>query len=107
MRLAETGATVGVGDRNRDSADEVARRLVDRFGGSHIPIELDITETESLRVAADAARRSMGGLEIWINNAGIFPASGPVLDITDEFVDHLLVTNVRGRSPPHGKPHGL
>jgi NAD(P)-dependent dehydrogenase (short-subunit alcohol dehydrogenase family) len=96
MRLAETGATVGVGDRNLKLAGEVARKLVDRFGGSHMPIELDITETESLRAAIHAVRRSMGGLEIWINNAGIFPASGPVLDITDEFVDHLLLTNVRG-----------
>ena len=38
----------------------------------------------------------LGGLEIWVNNAAIFPATGPAIEATDEFIDRMLTVNVRG-----------
>ena len=36
-----------------------------------------------------------GGLHVCVNNAGIFPTTGSMLDATDEFVDRMLDVNVR------------
>jgi len=57
---------------------------------------LDIADTASLAAAADLAVAELGGLEIWVNNAGIFPTSGPALDVDDAFLDRMLQLNVRG-----------
>ena len=42
------------------------------------------------------ALAELGGLDIWVNNAGIFPTTGPAIDADDEFVDRMLHVNVRG-----------
>ena len=57
---------------------------------------LDIADTSSLAAAADAAVAELGGLEIWVNNAGIFPTTGPAIDVDDAFLDRMLQVNVRG-----------
>ena len=44
---------------------------------------LDVSDSASLAAAADLAVAELGGLEIWVNNAGIFPATGPAVDVDD------------------------
>jgi len=39
---------------------------------------------------------SFGSIDIWVNNAGIFPTTGPAIDAADSFIDRLLEVNVRG-----------
>ena len=50
----------------------------------------------TLAAAADLAVRELGRLDIWVNNAGIFPTTGPAIEATDEFIDRLLQVNTRG-----------
>ena len=59
-------------------------------------MRLDVGDTASLAAAADMALAELGGLDIWVNNAGIFPTTGPAIDADDEFVDRMLHVNVRG-----------
>jgi len=78
-RLAEAGAEVTIGDV------EVGA------GGQRC----DITEPAEVAAALDVACGDAGSLDILINNAGIFPTTGPMLDATDEFVHRMLDVNVR------------
>ncbi|MET0323730.1 MAG: glucose 1-dehydrogenase [Ilumatobacteraceae bacterium] len=94
-RLAEAGADVVAGDLDEDAAAGVARDA-DPSGGRVLACGLDIGDTTSLIAAADLAVTAFGGLEIWVNNAGIFPTSGPALDVDDAFLDRMLQLNVRG-----------
>ena len=55
----------------------------------------DITEPAALAAGLDAACNEAGSLHILINNAGIFPTTGPMLHATDEFVHRMLDVNVR------------
>ncbi len=68
-----------------------ARRAVALIGCA-----LDVSDTASLAAAADLAVAELGGLEIWVNNAAIFPTTGPAVDADDAFVDRMLHVNVRG-----------
>lgn len=78
-RLVEAGADVTIGD------------LEVGTGGQ----QCDITEPAELAAALDVACGDAGSLDILINNAGIFPTTGPMLDATDEFVHRMLDVNVR------------
>lgn len=88
-RLAEAGATVTIAD-----LDESARDTADRVGGSFA--RCDITDPEQLRNAFDVASGEPG-LDIVVNNAGIFPTTGPIAGVADEFVDRMLDVNVRAQ----------
>ena len=94
-RLAEAGADVIAGDLDGDAAADVAGNA-DPAGGRVLGCRLDIADTASLAAAADMAVAELGGLEIWVNNAGIFPTTGPALDVDDAFLDRMLQVNVRG-----------
>ena len=94
-RLAEAGAEVVAGDIDAAAVDDLARELTE--GGQQvIGCRLDIADSASLAAAADMAVDMFGGLDIWVNNAGIFPTTGPAIDADDDFVDRMLTVNVRG-----------
>jgi NAD(P)-dependent dehydrogenase (short-subunit alcohol dehydrogenase family) len=88
-RLIEAGATVTVGDLDGDSEQRVIE-----MGASFV--SCDITDAGQLSAAVDVASGTEG-LDILINNAGIFPTTGPMLDATDEFVRRMLDVNVRAQ----------
>ena len=56
----------------------------------------DITSTPDLVAVAEAAVAG-GGIDIWVNNAGIYPTTGPVLKVTDEFLFHMFDVNIRAQ----------
>ena len=95
-RLAEAGADVVVGDIDLPAAVAVAAEVADESGRRVVPWPLDVMDTATLAAAAEHAVAELGGLHIWVNNAAIFPATGPAIDATDEFVDRMLLVNVRG-----------
>jgi NAD(P)-dependent dehydrogenase (short-subunit alcohol dehydrogenase family) len=94
-RLTEAGAAVVAGDLDGEAAEAVAQAAA-AAGGRAIGCALDVADTESLAAAADLAVAEFGGLDIWVNNAGIFPTTGPAVDADDAFVDRMLHVNVRG-----------
>lgn len=89
QRLVEAGAHVTIADMDPAGADTAAA-----MGAEFVPC--DITDAEQLEAAVDAAAGN-DGLDILINNAGIYPTTGPVAKVTDEFVDHMLDVNVRAQ----------
>jgi len=95
-RLAEAGADVIIGDLDVAGAESVAAEIARVHGRWAAGVHLDVTDSGSLAGAADLAMRERGRLDVWVNNAGIFPTTGPAIDATDEFVDRMLVVNVRG-----------
>lgn len=87
-RLVEAGATVTVGDIDATSAAEV------ESGGARF-VRCDITSPDDVDAAVRAAAGDDDRLDIVVNNAGIFPTTGPMLDASDDFVSRMLDVNVR------------
>ena len=92
-RLVEAGAGVIAGDVDLAGVETLA---AEGLGGRVVPVALDVVDTPSLERAGDRAISEFGSLDIWINNAGIFPTTGPAIDADDEFIDRMLVVNARG-----------
>jgi NAD(P)-dependent dehydrogenase (short-subunit alcohol dehydrogenase family) len=94
-RLAEAGAAVMIGDLNAAAARDAAQLIAEEQHAATLGYGLDVKDSASIAVLADRAVQEMGGLDIWVNNAGIYP-SAPLLEMTDEEWDRVLSVNLRG-----------
>ncbi|GAA2869051.1 3-oxoacyl-ACP reductase FabG [Streptosporangium fragile] len=94
-RLAEAGADLLIGDIDEELAVSAAKQIADSHGVRAIGVAMDVADAGSVAAAADRAVAELGGLEIWVNNAGIFP-SVPLLEMTDETWDRVFAVNARG-----------
>lgn len=90
-RLAEAGASVVVADVDEVAAGETATMV----GARATAFRADVREPGSMRALADHVLRTAGRLDVWVNAAGIYPAT-PVLDLDDDAWDEVLEVNLRG-----------
>ncbi len=94
-RLAEAGASLVIGDTDEMGAQSRAEEIGGRFGVPAFATPLDAAHSSSIAETADFAVQHLGGIDIWVNNAGVYPST-PVLETTDEEWDWVLDTNLRG-----------
>ncbi|SEQ40540.1 SDR family oxidoreductase [Arthrobacter sp. OV608] len=95
LRLAEAGANILIGDLNADRAQAAADDIAARFPVRALGAAMDVADSESVRAAAASAVEELGGIDIWVNNAGIFP-SVPVLETPDGTWEQVFAVNTRG-----------
>lgn len=94
-RLAEAGAFVAIADLDAATAAFVAGELAQRHGVPTVGVAMDVSDSASVTEATDAVVDALGGVDIWVNNAGVFPSAG-VLEMSDEQWDHVFAVNTRG-----------
>ena len=96
LRLAEAGADVAIADIDDALARAAASDIASRFG-TRVVGRAD--GRDGCRVRArrrpSQAVAEFGGLDIWVNNAGVFP-SIPVLDTDDAAWEQVFAVNTRG-----------
>lgn len=94
-RLAEAGANVLIGDVEGDRASSAAADLNASKPGRVLGVRMDVADTSSIIAAVELATKEFGGIDIWVNNAGIFPST-ELLQMTDELWDKVFAINARG-----------
>jgi 3-oxoacyl-[acyl-carrier protein] reductase len=85
LLLAECGADVGIGYRSRQNeAADVVQRLAG-LGVRAFAHAADLSSLAGTTSLFDRAEREFGGLDIFVGNAGIWPAHDvPLQEMTDE-----------------------
>ncbi len=91
QRLAEAGAAVLVADIDADAAAAAAAELP----GDALALALDVRDPDAMAAAAAHAAEAFGSLDVWVNNAGIFPPAHPLRASKEEF-ERILEINVTG-----------
>lgn len=76
------GASLGLIARSAEALEEV-RAEVARFGGRALVIPADVADADALFAAADAVERTLGPIEVWVNNAMV-TVFGRVRDLSPE-----------------------
>jgi 2-deoxy-D-gluconate 3-dehydrogenase len=94
FRLAEAGAGLMIADINPEAAGQTADQIKAK-GGKAQTILADASSEEDAEMTVKAAVEAFGGVDILINNAGIFPHA-PALEITKEMWDKVLDINLKG-----------
>jgi NAD(P)-dependent dehydrogenase (short-subunit alcohol dehydrogenase family) len=95
LAFAREGASVVVADIAADGLEETAR-LIGQAGGQALAVTCDVSRSEDVRAALDAAVERFGRLDIAFNNAGIEQAIKPAHEVTDDEWDRLVAVNLRG-----------
>ncbi|MDA8049354.1 MAG: SDR family NAD(P)-dependent oxidoreductase [Rhodospirillales bacterium] len=94
-RFAEAGAVVMLGDLDAESAAQAAAAIASDHGATIHSARLDVSKSDSVAAFADHSVRRMGGIDIWVNNAGVYPAT-PMVETSDEFWTHVIDVNLKG-----------
>jgi NAD(P)-dependent dehydrogenase (short-subunit alcohol dehydrogenase family) len=95
VRLAEAGADVAIADIDDALARAAASDIARRFGTRIVGVRMDVTDAASVRAGTESVVADLGGLDIWVNNAGVFP-SIPVLETDDAAWEQVFAVNARG-----------
>lgn len=95
LRLAEEGATVAVNyNSNKEAADKVVKRI-EELGSKAAAFKGNVSsETDSKNLFAEISKQ-FGNIDILVNNAGVYDTLF-IKDMTEEHIDHVLDTNVKG-----------
>jgi len=94
------GASVVIGDVRDDqckaTADGINAKFAAQSGGKAVrAVHLDVTRAADWRLAVETCVREFGGLDILINNAGIFNMSG-LEETSEELWDSIVNINQKG-----------
>lgn len=90
----ESGATVALSSRDADRTLSLAKQLSTQYSNC-LPIPCDVRDANQIIDAAEKVEKTLGRIDVLINNAGttVFKS---FLDTSPEEFDEILNTNLRG-----------
>lgn len=92
-RLVESGCAVVVADLDESRGARAVESLSEQGGRAEF-MGCDVRDRSSLNRAAGVAIERFGGLDVWVNNAGVYPYADP-LDMPDDVWDRTLDINLK------------
>lgn len=84
VSFAMAGASVALIERNEESAEQTARTVADEVGTRALIIACDVTQPDSVDVAAKRVLAQFGGCDVLVNNAALLrPGSLDTLTLAE------------------------
>ncbi|HVH80367.1 MAG TPA: SDR family NAD(P)-dependent oxidoreductase [Stellaceae bacterium] len=93
--LAAAGSTIGVIARSTDELAETVH-LIEQAGGTARAFAADITDAAAVHAAFGAIKRSLGQIDLLVNNAGVIGPIGPFAETEPEVWWRSLDVNLGG-----------
>jgi NAD(P)-dependent dehydrogenase (short-subunit alcohol dehydrogenase family) len=94
LALANAGADVALGLRNRATAADLVQEI-EAMGRKAIPLQMDMAHLDQINSAVEESVAHFGRLDILVNNAGVAPGHRAE-DFTEEDFDYTMAVNVKG-----------
>ena len=103
------GASLVLTDVRRDPKLDDERPVtdaLDEVGAEYVFVEMDVTDEDEVKKAIDTAVSEFGGLDVLVNNAGIYFQAAAADAAMDDY-DAIMDVNVRGLflCSKHALPH--
>ena len=89
-RIVDAGGQVLIADLDEPSA----MALADELGDQAVGVQADLYDGDTAQSLAHQAVDAFGQLDIWVNNAGIYPST-PLVDLEDREWDRVLDLNLK------------
>lgn len=93
-RFFESGANVVYSDLSADAGQEIAQSIADEDKNRFMFHPVDVSNVESINKLFDDAAEHFGGVDVLVNNAGIW-ARGDIFDVTEEQWDKVLGVDLK------------
>lgn len=94
LRLAAAGADVAIAGRNREPLAATAAEL-DRLGVRSAAVECDVSDPAAVERLRDEVADRLGAASIAVANAGVAGPTAPLVEISPDEWDAVMVANVR------------
>ena len=111
LRLARSGARLGLLGRTAAELEQVAREIERGGGGAHVLVA-DVSKAEEVDAAVTRLAREAGGLHAVFANAGFNGVWAPIEELTSDEWQKTIATNLNGTfftlkaAVPHLKRQG-
>lgn len=92
--FAAEGARIVVCDVNEEGGRRVVREI-EASGSKAIFQKADVSKDADVAALAGAAVKQFGGLDIWVNNAGITHRAQPLDQVDEATFDRIYAVNVK------------
>jgi 3-oxoacyl-[acyl-carrier protein] reductase len=90
VAFATSGDRVAI--HHRDSAELAERLAADLPGSDHAVLQADLADPDAVRAMVDTAASALGGLDVLVNNAGVFTPH-PITEVSyQEWQDQWRAT---------------
>jgi 2-deoxy-D-gluconate 3-dehydrogenase len=93
LELARAGADVALGLRDRDHDGGLVAEI-EALGRRAVALQMDVRDLAQSRAAVDEAVAELGGLDVFVNNAGGSIVE-PAIDVSEEDFDAVWSLNTR------------
>ena len=94
--FAEAGADVVISSRKFDACESVAAQIAQSTGRRAIPVACHVGRWRDCDALIDATLEHFGRIDVLVNNAGMSPVYGELIDVTEELYDKTLAVNLKG-----------
>ncbi len=92
--LSGAGAAVVLASRRLEKLKDLRAQIEAAGGDAHV-VELDVTDTLSIKAAVARAETEVGSIDILVNNSGV-STTQRLQDVAEEDYDFIFNTNVKG-----------
>src|SRR5262249_13485357 len=90
-QMAQEGANLAICARNEDELDRASQELAEH-GARTLAVPCDLTDRNQVVAMIDKVRRSLGPVDVLVNNAGVISV-GPVETMTLEDFQEAMQAN--------------
>jgi NADP-dependent 3-hydroxy acid dehydrogenase YdfG len=97
--LREKGARLVIGARNKEELDALAKKI------DALPVVMDVTKEKDVQKLSLKAVKKFGRIDIWINNAGVWPPKAPLENVDMKLAHQVFEVNFFG--PAYGSRAAL
>ncbi len=94
LALASRGSTVAVHYNSSESAAADVVEQIRKAGGQAVPFQADLSSPPSAGMLVDQVLDKLGRIDVLVNNAGSLVGRRTLLEITDEFWQQVMDTNL-------------
>lgn len=95
LLLASRGANVLIADLSEDKGLKTLEQAKAQGNNIHF-VKVDVASGDSVRALFATAMKSLGGLDVVINNAGIDHTPAPMHELSDDDFDRNIAVNLKG-----------
>ena len=96
LRLAQAGYNVFFTYYFKDSYAEELKRSIEKLGRRCVALKADFRDPSVVETVVKSAAKSLGGIDLLVNNAAIMPPRAYQYEYTAEHIDEVYAVNYRG-----------